>query len=103
MIGFNSAVSRVCSWAQNGKTGRILEALADHTMHPVDAGGFWGRVLEEAADRLVPTNRESAAWLYDQAAEQLQIYASGASGQGDGRSRMADVNAVREKRAALER
>ena len=43
------------------------------------------------------TNPSAGLWLYEQAVEHLRVFASGASGQGDGRSRMSEVQTLLDK------
>ena len=78
---------------------RLHETVAEE--HPVTAAYVRSGFLERLADHMVGAEPHLAARLYDLAVQDLQIWASGASGQGDGRSRMAEVEAVRDKRRQL--
>lgn len=70
--------------------------------HPVDAAAVKAGILEPIADGMASEEPEMAAWLYELTEENLRILASSASGQGDGRSMMADVQAVIDKRERLD-
>ena len=83
--------ARLCARIQAEFVGR----------HPVNAAGGRAYLYEAVGDRVLQTDAVLAGWLYDKGIEDLRIFASGASGQGDGRSRMADVEALVRKRAAL--
>ena len=69
--------------------------------HPIASAAARARVLEQAGDQLGQTHPEISRWLYDLTEQDLRIVASGASGQGDGRSMIAAVHAVIAKRNQL--
>jgi len=71
-------------------------------IHPEGAAAVKTRILEPIADGMASEDPEMAAWLYELTEENLRIVASSASGQGDGLSMMADVQAVIDKREQLD-
>ena len=78
---------------------RIAAPLGD--LHVIRAAVRRAALYEAIGDRMREADVAAACWLYDQAIEDLKVYASGAAGQGDGRSRAAELQALAHKRRAL--
>lgn len=95
----NIFIDKIIYFAQNNEREEILSLLdtIPTDTNPVNRSGYYSHLLEQSGDIIFRTNPSVGLWLYEQAVEHLRIFASGASGQGDGRSRMAEVQTLLDK------
>lgn len=96
-------IEHIVDHASSKDKESILQLLTDvyPTEHPLTIAAVKSKILETSADQISASHAEMAIWLFELAEENLRLVASSASGQGDGRQMMADVQRVIDKRLVL--
>jgi hypothetical protein len=88
---------------RRGQTETVIEQIRAMfaSQPPLEAAGARAAVYEALAQQFAAKTPQVTRTLYDLAIEDLRIWASGASGQGEGLRRTAEVREVQARRAAL--